>query len=52
MFLRVTMGDGVRGSYRVSGISLLVIIFSGKDYDNQKYVKLGCDSLVYQPVLA
>lgn len=33
-YLRVTVGDGVSGNYRVSGISLLVIIFSVKDDDN------------------
>lgn len=34
MFFRVTVGDGVSGNYRVSGISLLVIIFSVEDDDN------------------
>lgn len=32
-YFRVTVGDGVSGNYRVSGISLLVI-FSVKDDDN------------------
>lgn len=33
-FFRVTMRDGVSGNYRVSRISLLVIIFSVKGDDN------------------